>query len=79
MCVLGRYVVVTVACIMFVVVLRHRVECIYYPCTHTHTQKKIVVVIRGCCCTKQEVCYNYAWKMKNLQVSFTYKIALKME
>jgi hypothetical protein len=40
MCVLVCYVVVAVACVMFVVMLRRRVECLYYPCTHAHTHKK---------------------------------------
>jgi hypothetical protein len=39
-----------IACVMFVVVWRCRVECIYHPCTHAHThkKKKIALVIRGC-------------------------------
>jgi hypothetical protein len=52
MCVLGRYVVVAVAYVMFVVVLRCRVECIYYPCTHVHTKKK-----KKCTCRKRLLLY----------------------
>lgn len=40
MCILDRYVVVAIACATFAIVWRRRVECIYYPCTHAHTQKK---------------------------------------
>jgi len=40
MCVLGRHVVFVVVCILFIVGWWHRVECVYYPCTHAHTQKK---------------------------------------
>jgi hypothetical protein len=57
MCVLGRYVVVAVACVLFVIVLQRRVEYIYYPCTHAQKKKKIALVIRGLLLYEMGGCY----------------------
>jgi len=73
MCVLVHYAVVTVACVMFVIVLRRKVECIYYPCTHVQTPKtkiKIALVIWGYCCTKWEVCHSLSVFSQNIDYRF---------
>jgi hypothetical protein len=50
MCILGRHVVFIIVCVLFVVGWRRRVECVYYPCTHAHTQKKKK---KNCTCYKR--------------------------
>jgi len=67
MCIIGHYVEVIVACVMFVIVLRRIVECLYYPCTHAHTQKKkLYLLCEAGCRDEWEVCYSASLVCQNI-------------